>query len=193
MEWILDKAINFVEKYQTLSDKEKNICRYGLELFFFSNIVLASILVLSCMIGVFLETVTFFSSFILLRVFTGGYHAKSRLSCYALTLSIFFIFAMVVSLIPEESIYIFSFCGCFISLGIIVLRYPQVPKNKIIINGSVLQYYYTSLIIGCLEASLVSIGQILFPNSIVIFSFMLGLFTASISVYVDDRRGKRIV
>lgn len=34
MEWILDKVINFIEKYQILSDKEKNICRYGLELFF---------------------------------------------------------------------------------------------------------------------------------------------------------------
>lgn len=142
------------------------------------------------MIGVFLETVAYFSAFILLRVFTGGYHAKSRLLCYVLTLGIYLIFVMVVSFIPRESLCIFSFCGCLISLGIIVLRYPQVPKNKIIINGSILQYYYVSLIIGCLEASLVLIGQILSPNSIIIFSFMLGFFTASISVCVNDRSEK---
>ena len=72
-----------------VSDDMADIYIYGFELlisFFFSTI---GVLIIGIILGRFLQTLMFLATFILLRSFTGGYHANTYAVCSLVTFSLF--------------------------------------------------------------------------------------------------------
>lgn len=86
MELIIDKILRSLKKYDEKNKIVENeeIYLYGGELILSSVVGLAVVLVEGLLMRVPLESIIFFVSFATLRIYAGGYHAKSYLRCNTL-------------------------------------------------------------------------------------------------------------
>jgi len=86
---VIEKNIEFLRKYgvRVETEDDKGIYRYGLQILY-SNIVNVSvILVISALCNRLYETAIMIFVFGVFQVFNGGYHAKTKIKCSALTVA----------------------------------------------------------------------------------------------------------
>lgn len=138
-----------------VSDDMADIYIYGFELlisFFFSTI---GVLIIGIILGRFLQTLMFLATFILLRSFTGGYHANTYAVCSLVTFSLF----GVVLLLTEFSfvpLYLYLILG-LVGTAIMLLLVPIEHPNKKLSDDQKRKYKVISLVLflmftvaGCL-------------------------------------------
>lgn len=138
-----------------VSDDMADIYIYGFELlisFFFSTI---GVLIIGIILGRFLQTLMFLATFILLRSFTGGYHASTYAVCSLVTFSLF----GVVLLLTEFAfvpLYLYLILG-LVGTAIMLLLVPIEHPNKKLSDDQKRKYKVISLVLflmftvaGCL-------------------------------------------
>ena len=138
-----------------VSDDMADIYIYGFELlisFFFSTI---GVLIIGIILGRFLQTLMFLTTFILLRSFTGGYHANTYAVCSLVTFSLF----GVVLILTEFSfvpLYLYLILG-LVGTAIMLLLVPIEHPNKKLSDDQKRKYKVISLVLflmftvaGCL-------------------------------------------
>ena len=119
---------------------------YGLELvfsFFFSSVV---ILLIGILLSKVWETIVFLTIFVLLRSFTGGYHAKTFTRCAIVTFTTYIsviVLSIFVSYIP---LYVYIM-GVVIGFLIIAIVAPVEHPNKEIPQNKKIKHKITSMII----------------------------------------------
>lgn len=95
MQKLAQKTANQLAVQGIIAKKDTAVYRYGLEALYSSLLELLTILFLSFFVGNFLQTILFFAAFIPLRVYAGGYHAKTRLRCYLMSLAVYGVFSIL--------------------------------------------------------------------------------------------------
>ena len=106
--------------------ENKDIYVYGLQLFISFLFSSLSIILIGLLIGKLLVTTTFLIIYILLRSYSGGYHANSYIACFAITISVYLAVLLFTELLSVN-------CIAFIILlfsGIILL-YIFAPIQNI--------------------------------------------------------------
>ena len=83
-------------------DGDIEVYSYGLQLLLSSVFEISAVLILGLCIGRLFETVAFFSGFIPLRLYAGGYHAKTHFRCFMVLLATYLIFLTVLYITPIE-------------------------------------------------------------------------------------------
>lgn len=160
---------------------------YGLELlvsFFFSTTV---IFVIGLVTSRILQTVVFLLTFILIRSFTGGYHAKTYLVC---SITTFFCYMMTLLLSEcfDVNIYIQSILGLFGSIVIIACA-PIENSNKKISHSKRIVFKIISVMIFVVAFSIgVLLNNISNSISDVIF---FTLFTDIILLFIKNKDERR--
>lgn len=89
MQKLAQKTADQLAVQGIISQKDTAVYCYGLEALYSSLLELLTILFLSLFVGNFLQTMLFFAALIPLRVYAGGYHAKTRLRCYLMSLAVY--------------------------------------------------------------------------------------------------------
>lgn len=83
---ILNKVAFKFEKNKYITTEDTELISYGLFILF-SNILYGTVcLLLGCIVGHFIESVTFYLSFLFVRKYAGGFHADTELRCVLLSL-----------------------------------------------------------------------------------------------------------
>ncbi len=132
MNYIVSCVLKFITSQNVINndDDVQNFYRYGIEISISSLLNIILILIIGIIIHHVIDSVIFLSLFILIRSFTGGYHADTyfrcnMLMCITFTLVTFFntIFSQSISL----PIAIFLVC---IIEAIILVFGPIENKNK---------------------------------------------------------------
>lgn len=126
---VSDLAEKFVF-FNVIDQSDIAIYRYGLEVFLLSLLESISVLVISLMIGNFLETIVYFIVLIPIRMFAGGYHASTRLRCYLLSLVVYGIFTILVKYFPTSVRLEAGVIIVFFSLAIIFLFTSSIKSNR---------------------------------------------------------------
>lgn len=90
------KMTNILSHYTAITNNDKNIYVYGFELLFSTLLSMFSILVISLTCKNIFFFVFFMLFFYSLRLFCGGYHAKTYLRCFILT-NLIFVSTIVLS------------------------------------------------------------------------------------------------
>jgi len=72
-----------LSEHRIIREEDKEIVVYGLDALLSTLANLVVIIALGLLLGKFVETLVFIASFAVLRVFAGGYHARTRLGCTA--------------------------------------------------------------------------------------------------------------
>ena len=113
---------------QTLGDEgiikkdEIDVCKYGIEYFIISVLEILSVLLLSAFVGNFVCTLIYFVAFIPLRIYSGGYHADSKIGCYLILLSVYALFSVMIKYIPTNY-YIVTGWGSIALTAITILKF----------------------------------------------------------------------
>lgn len=114
---------------------EEKIELYGFAIYIVISSLLhiGTLLVIGYLFGMVVESVIFYVSFIAIRKFAGGYHARTPLKCYffsIVTIIIALFLLKIIKIFPIENVNCFFCILSVISLVIICVLSPLDNENK---------------------------------------------------------------
>ncbi|WP_069998703.1 accessory gene regulator ArgB-like protein [Cellulosilyticum sp. I15G10I2] len=119
-----------------ISSEDKELYTYGLQqgLIIIANIL--TTLFIGLLLGMVWQSIVFMLSYIPLRSFAGGYHAKTQFKCYMLSIVLTTAVLLVIKLIPWTNFMIWSLA---LAAGTIILVFAPVansnkPLNELEVN-----------------------------------------------------------
>lgn len=134
---IADSITGWLSDNHMINAEDREIYHYGIQQFF----IITLNLLLSVIVGIAFQMVwqcgLFICSYIPLRSYAGGYHAKTQLRCYFLSVSLIMLSLMIVKYITYN-FFVIVFIG-FCVLGIFLLA-PVENQNKPLSEKEVIRY-----------------------------------------------------
>jgi accessory gene regulator B len=110
--------------------KKRNIYIYGLEVLLLNAGLLVAFLIISILTGAYIHYLTFLAFFIPLRIFAGGYHAKTSEKCFVLSVIMYVISLITVQIQPLLCKSIYAMATGAIFMIIILIFAPLVNKHN---------------------------------------------------------------
>ncbi len=172
--WICKK----INKYIPADEETQEIYIYGFELIFSFLICTAIILIIGIILNQLISTITFLAVFILVRRYTGGFHANTYLKCQLFTISFYL---CIIALSTHTSVNSYAFListllGLYIIMCIGPIENPNKPlsgdkkrKNK---KTSIILFAIINLL-GLILKKYHFIGNTIFYTNILILVLML--------------------
>lgn len=144
LERLSDRIANSLVLQGIISKEDVDVYSYGLALlisFLFNSIVMLIVGILSHRL---IETLLFLAVFVLLRSFTGGYHADTFQKCTVITFSTYGSVILLSTLNVITPVYLFA---VIVGLFIIVWVAPVEHPNKEISARKKVHHKVTSLVL----------------------------------------------
>ena len=113
---------------EIIKDEDRDIYYYGLRQGFLILINSMTIIVIGLLSNMLWQTTLFLCTYIPLRIYGGGYHAKTEARCYLVSLIMIIVVLLAIKLIPLNVFVVLSFLGLG-SLFIWILA-PIEDANK---------------------------------------------------------------
>lgn len=181
---------SFFVKFGVAKEEEEELYIYGLQVILSSAFSLAIIFVLAVIKGDIVETGLFLGSLVLLRSYTGGYHAKHYWSCCLVTLSCYLLNLYIGKMIHSYHILFILYLA---SIFIILLFSPLDNKNKRIAGADIPKFKI--IIMGlCLMFSAVIIVLCLVGKmSYAVYIELAGITTAGSLIVGHYEKKKEVV
>lgn len=142
-------------KKEIVREQDKEIYIYGFEAMLSTIINAILVLTIGILTGLLLETLIFIISFALLRVYCGGYHAKTHVGCILMFLIIYGSAMLAPYLIRAQYYGLFSIAISGVSLLVILIYAPIEHKNRPFVGNEYLTFRRLARIIALLEAVLI--------------------------------------
>jgi len=140
-----DQVTSRIQQYGSISDEDREIYRYGIQqgLILLLNVI--TTLVISIVLKMFLDCLLYMIAFIPLRVYAGGYHARTHIRCSIYSAIQILAVLLTIKMLPyTTAVYsAFAFCG-FLS---VILFSPVADINKPLDELEILIYRKRSLMI----------------------------------------------
>ena len=137
---------------------EEELCKYGMEGFLLTSIEILSVLAISFVLGNFIDTIIFFAVFIPLRIYIGGYHARSKLRCYTMLMILQYVE-------PKNFINTFIICFDLIAIVLIEKYAPVINCAKTVSIKERQTYQKISLYIITIQTIVLIMCLIIKPKS----------------------------
>lgn len=153
-----------------VDENEKELYKFGLEGLLFTFLNLGTALIIGIVMNAILECVVFLMAFLPLRQYAGGYHAKTRVGCYFLSVTCMWV-AMNVLVYQEFKKYMLVM-ACVMMIVVFLLA-PVENENKKLTCEEKIRY-------GKI-AKLVS----LFEMGLVLFTLFIGTFKIDICACIE--------
>lgn len=110
MEKFSSKLIEFFVSNDLIKNEDKEIYKYAVNIILSSLIHIATLMIIGLCFNLFIESLVFYFSFIAIRKFAGGYHAKTPVRCYLFSFaSNIIILCLVKWLSSINTLFIFIF------------------------------------------------------------------------------------
>lgn len=176
------KILAFITRNTKIPIDETDVYKYGIEITISSVLNIVLIIILSLLLGNFVSGICFLFCFILLRQFTGGYHAESYFKCN-LALGVSYVcislISNVFSRLPIHLLEGLLIAGCIT----VVLYAPVNNRHKQLTSKQKQQFKTISLIIYALLGIVSVILKIL---NIYIWTVMaLTLLLVSLMIIIE--------
>lgn len=188
---IANNIAHFFCKKGIISNSDVDSYAYGFELILISSINWGAILLIMFCNKMYIETLLYIISFLSLRHHTGGYHARTHLHCFILSL-VTYIFTLTLCRIE-----LFLPCVIINSLSIlssliIIYKYaPLIHENHPIVQVNLIHHRRVSLLLSAATSALSLLFTAIAQYSLSIV-LSLSLFQVSISllvgIYIQKRK-----
>lgn len=110
MEKFSSKLIEFFVSNDLIKNEDKELYEYAVNIILSSLIHIATVMIIGLCFNLFIESLVFYFSFIAIRKFAGGYHAKTPVRCYLFSFaSNIIILCLVKWLSSINTLFIFIF------------------------------------------------------------------------------------
>ncbi|MEG2813783.1 MAG: accessory gene regulator B family protein [Oscillospiraceae bacterium] len=123
-EKITDSLIN----NGTIETDDKELYLYGFQQGFFILLNFVTSIVIGLLLGMFWQSIIFTMTYLPLRTFAGGYHAKTPLRCYFSSILLITVTLLTIKFVPWN-IFICIICTLASSLVVLILA-PVEDQNK---------------------------------------------------------------
>lgn len=128
MNYITDLIVQFMLKHGIIEAEDAEIYQFGFNQLMFIAINLTTTVIIGIVFSMLFESVIFLVSYMVVRVYAGGYHAKTQFRCYIIS-SIFIVLALMgVEYIIWEGFA--SIIAITIASMVIFKLSPVETKNK---------------------------------------------------------------
>ena len=120
MEKLSQSIVDFICRNMQVDDDMADVYKYGIEVLISSLVNLLLILISGLLLGDIIAGLVFMIMFILLRSYTGGYHAETYLRCniaFVCTFVVTFFAARYISTVDN---------GIVLTVGLLVLSYIPI-------------------------------------------------------------------
>lgn len=118
-----------------ITDDEKDIYIYGLQLIISSVVGIILIIFLGFILNNIINSILFLVTFISIRMYSGGYHANSYIKCNVSLVIIYLLSIGVISIIPYNYILIMYISMIILTIYIIIKYSPVDNENKKLTNN----------------------------------------------------------
>jgi len=180
---ISKSVINIFRNNNIIGENEDNeIYAYGLELIISSFINIISVLIISAIMGKFVETIAFFLAFIPIRTYAGGYHAKTHLMCFTILMAVYTIVLVLIFFIPENISNISIMGSSVCSFAMVAFFAPIEDINKELTNTEKTRYKKISIIIVAIQFITLVLSLLFLSNNGISLGFALGQLSAALSL-----------
>ena len=132
MNYLVSQIVNFITEQDVISDESdvQDFYRYGIEISISSLLNIVLVVIAGILIHHIIESIVFLSLFILIRSFTGGYHADTYFRCNLLMCITFILTVLANCMFSNKlSLSIIIVLICVTELIVSVLC-PIENKNK---------------------------------------------------------------
>jgi len=113
-----------------IKEENKEIIVYGIDALLSTLINVVIVIGLGLLLGLFLPTVIFLVSFAVLRVFAGGYHAKTRIGCTAYFLIMYLTGMALYHYTPEMLVKPVAICVAVVACASVFILAPVEHPNR---------------------------------------------------------------
>lgn len=161
---------------------DKDIYIYGIELFLISVLEIMFILLISIVVGNFLETAIFLAAFLPIRIYSGGYHADTKWKCFIILIAVYVIFTICLKVIPWGIYSILFMVVSIITIICVALMAPLKNKNKTFNEREYKSYKIISICLSSAEGIILTIMILLNLINMISKSIALSLLTVLISL-----------
>ena len=183
MERISKKLTNWLISKKVIAVEEKEVYEYGIFQMIVNMIDTLSILALAILFNELTSTFCYIVCFCMLRKYAGGYHAKTLIGCYGMTIGFTLLMLITIKVFKVPLMVILS--AWLVSLIIIFLFAPVQNRKKILDELERMVYRRRVLLIAILESILMwvlygfnfmeEVQGILFSNVVIVVSMLIEL------------------
>lgn len=162
MDFILDYAINKISIHNKADDFDKELVRYGLEILLIRSIYTICSIVISAVFGCFWECIVFLMAFSAIRTSAGGYHAKTRVQCFLMSMVMIIINISIVKLVTHYIPIYYAMIPLALMSGVVIWYLSPVDtENRPLEHDEKIRFKKRARFILCLELLSVIIMEIL--------------------------------
>lgn len=182
-EQITDKLL----ENKIIENENRNLYNFAIQQTLIMMLNVLTSLLLGIIIHMIGYTILFMISFIPLRIFAGGVHAKTPIRCYAYSM---IILTMILLIMKYTQFHMIIYITLYlISSILILLLAPVEDLNKKLDNDEKPVYRKRTIIIWIVESVILLIG-ILLNFEAILCCFMVSMFSISILVILGKVKNK---
>jgi accessory gene regulator B len=188
---MLNNAVNkitcILERHHVVNESNQEVIRYGIWILIFNTLSVLTALIIGVVMNGMIEVITFVILYKPLRVYAGGYHAKSPGVCCVVSalLTIAAVLAMKFVILP-----VYIIVGIWIVSAIVILILsPVEDKNKPLDELEIKVYKKRAIIVWAIE---VILGLISVVSNLLRFAACMAWVLAAACVMVIAGKAKRI-
>lgn len=180
MEKFSSKFVEFFVSNNLIKNEDKEIYEYAFNIILSSLIHIATVMIIGLCFNLFIESLAFYFSFIAIRKFAGGYHAKTPARCYLCSLLISIIILSAIKLFCCTNIYILTLLIVIEILCVILIsRIAPLDSDNNPLNSKEKKYYRKVSRVISTALLCISIITIRLNYIKVGVSIMLGIFMSA--------------
>lgn len=169
MKKLTDKFILTLINRNIIEEEDKEIYSYGFNQILFIMLNFITILIIGILFNMLFETIIFIITYIPIRIYTGGYHARTQTKCYIFSVFMLILALYIIKLKLMSNILIIILLSITFSIIILSLA-PVEDKNKILDEKEI--KIYKKRAIKNLVIILLFLVISLILNKIIISSYM---------------------
>ena len=171
----------FVQK-GIFPEEDREVYAYGFELLLSTIFSLLTVFVMSVFFGRITETLVFILTFIVMRIFAGGYHASNHLRCFLALISIYSLFLIILTFCGGRTILWLSGGFAVISLATVFLLSPVADKNKPLTEKETKTFRLRSRVVTVFCVMVIACGIAFLKGNFLVLSVSCGLFAVAASL-----------
>ena len=98
MNLISNKLVNKLIEYNLIKSEDKEIYTYGIKQMLFLSLNILTILILGIVSNKAFEIILFMITYIPIRIYAGGYHAKNHIRCYIFSILMLIVIIYILNI-----------------------------------------------------------------------------------------------
>ena len=181
MEKFSSKLIEFFVSNDLIKNEDKEIYKYAVNIILSSLIHIATVMIIGLCFNLFIESLVFYFSFIAIRKFAGGYHAKTPVRCYLFSFaSNIIILCLVKWLSSINTLFIFIFIIFeLLCVVLIILMSPLDTENNPL-NSYEKKWYKTLAVLISVCIFIISLFCVLTELRNIWYSLICGVIMSTL-------------